>query len=73
MATNAELSAKLLRSAAAFFRSIGQTNDTLNEQMLTNAETFERVAAMVETDPLGENPVSLDQSDEELDADNENN
>lgn len=69
MATNAELAAKLLRSAATFFRSIGQANNSLSDQMTNNAETFDRVAEMVETDPLGENPVVLEEDDQ---ADNEN-
>lgn len=57
MATNSELAVKLLRSAAGFFRSIGEQNQTIKEQMETNAQTFELVAGWVENDPTGESPV----------------
>ena len=54
MPTHAELSARLLRDAAQFFRSIGQQNEQLNEQMSENANVFEQVATLVETDPNGQ-------------------
>lgn len=54
MPTHAELAARLLRDAAQFFRSIGQQNEQLNEQMSENANVFEQVATLVETDPKGE-------------------
>ena len=54
MPTHAELAARLLRDAAQFFRSIGQQNDQLNEQMSENANVFEQVATLVETDPNGQ-------------------
>lgn len=54
MPTHSELAARLLRDAAQFFRSIGQQNDQLNEQMTENANVFEQVAQLVEQDPNGE-------------------
>lgn len=57
MATHAQLAADLLRNAATFFRDIGGQNPELAEQMSANARTFDTVAALVETDPLGEMPL----------------
>lgn len=56
MATHAQLAARLLRDAAAFFRTIGEQNEPLKEQMAENADVFEQVAVMVEQDPNGELP-----------------
>lgn len=53
MPTHAEMAAKLLREAAEFFRTIGSQNEPLQEQMQENAQVFERVASLVETDPTG--------------------
>lgn len=53
MATYAQLSAKLLRDAAAFFRSVGAQNEPLREQMDDNASVYEQVADLVESDPNG--------------------
>jgi hypothetical protein len=53
MATHAELAARLLRDAAAFFRTVGSQNESLKDQMTENADVFEQVAALVETDPMG--------------------
>ena len=57
MPTNAQFAAQLLRSAAKFFRDIGQQNPTLMEQMDQNAQSFEAVADLVEADPTGPVPV----------------
>ncbi len=51
--THAELAARLLRDAAQFFRSIGEQNQQLTEQMAENANVFEQVATLVESDPTG--------------------
>jgi hypothetical protein len=51
--THAQMAATLMRQAADFFRSIGEQNPQLNEQMQHNAGTFEEVANLVETDPMG--------------------
>ncbi len=54
MATHAELAARLLRDAASFFRTVGEQNEPLREQMMENAGVFEQIAGLVETDPTGE-------------------
>ena len=53
MATHAELAARLLRDAAQFFRTIGEQNQALHDQMQENASVFEQVADLVENDPGG--------------------
>lgn len=50
MSSNAELAAKLLRDAAVFFRSVGEQNAELTEQMRSNADTYDMVADWVEKD-----------------------
>ena len=59
MATNAEISARLLRHAAEFFRHVGEQNPNLRQQLDSEAKVFETVAEVVEQDPNGE---SLDPS-----------
>ena len=54
MPSHAELAAKLLRDAAAFFKTIAEQNPPLKEQMAENADVFEQVADLVEQDPTGE-------------------
>jgi hypothetical protein len=54
MATHAQLSARLLRDAAKFFRNVAAQNEPLREQMDDNATVYEQVADLVERDPLGE-------------------
>lgn len=53
MVTHTQLAAKLLRDAAVFFRTIGDQNAPLKQQMEDNAKVFEEVAALVENDPTG--------------------
>lgn len=53
MATYAQLSAKLLRDAATFFRNVGAQNEPLAEQMNDNAAVYEQVADLLEQDPNG--------------------
>jgi hypothetical protein len=53
MITHAQLSAKLLRDAAGFFRTIGEQNPPLKIQMDENSRVFEQVADLVEHDPMG--------------------
>lgn len=60
MATHTELAANLLRNAAVFFRDIGAQNPDLKEQMDVNAQTYDVVAEMLETDPHGEMPMPDD-------------
>lgn len=54
MATHADLAAKLLRDAATFFRSIGDQNPEMKEQMDENADVYEQVADLLINDPTGE-------------------
>jgi hypothetical protein len=54
MPSHAQLAARLLRDAASFFRTIGEQNAPLQEQMLENAAVFEQVAGLVEKDPNGQ-------------------
>ncbi|MEM6811289.1 MAG: hypothetical protein AAF549_02360 [Pseudomonadota bacterium] len=53
MPSHAELAAKLLRDAAAFFKTISEQNPPLKDQMSENADVFEQVADLVEQDPTG--------------------
>lgn len=53
MPSHAELAAKLLRDAATFFKTIGEQNPPLKDQMVENADVFEQVADLVEKNPLG--------------------
>lgn len=53
MPTHAQLAARLLRDAAQFFRTIGEQNAPLNDQMQENAGVFEQIAQLVEDDPTG--------------------
>ena len=54
MPSHAEIAARLLRDAATFFRAVGEQNDQLRDQMTENADVFEQVAVLVETNPTGE-------------------
>lgn len=54
MTTHAELAARLLRDAAGFFRTIAEQNPALTDAMNENAQVFEDVAVLVESDPAGE-------------------
>lgn len=54
MPSHAEIAARLLRDAATFFRAVGEQNEALRDQMTENADVFEQVAVLVETNPTGE-------------------
>ena len=54
MPSHSELAAKLLRDAAAFFKTIAEQNPPLKDQMAENADVFEQVADLVENDPNGQ-------------------
>lgn len=60
MATHAELAAKLLRDAANFFRNVGEQNEPLKAQMDDNADVYDQVATLVESDPSGELDIGDD-------------
>ncbi len=51
--SHAQLAAKLLKDAAAFFKTIGTQNPPLKIQMDENAAVFEQVAELVEKNPTG--------------------
>lgn len=51
--TNAQIAARLLRDAAAFFRTLAAQNPPLAESMTANASLYEDVAILVEEDPNG--------------------
>jgi hypothetical protein len=53
MATHAQIGSKLLRDAATFFRNVAQQNEALREQLNDNADVYEQVATLLESDPLG--------------------
>ena len=62
MATNAETAAIMLRHAAQFFRDVGERYPAIVAKMASNAETYERVADLVEKDPTGRIvPAAADQ------------
>ena len=54
MPAHSELAAKLLRDAAAFFKTIAEQNPPLKDQMDENADVFVQVADLVEKDPNGQ-------------------
>ena len=53
MPTHAELTAKLLRDAATFFRTLAQHNEPLRVQMNENATVFEQTANFITEQPTG--------------------
>lgn len=56
MPTHAQMAARLLRDAAAFFRTLGEQNPPLAEAMRENASVYEDVAMLIEQDPSGQVP-----------------
>ena len=66
MLTHAQLAARLLRDAAAFFRQLSIENPAIGEAMIDNAAIYEQVADMVEESP--NETIQLD----ETNASNEN-
>lgn len=53
MPSHVELATRCLREAANFFRALGDQSPALREQMHVNANTYETVAHLLETDPSG--------------------
>lgn len=49
--THAQLAARLLRDAAAFFVHLGEENPTLQDSMQENARIYAQVAELVEKNP----------------------
>lgn len=60
MPTHVQMSAKLLRGAADFFRSMKDINKAVADELETNAKTCELVAGLIEKDPHGEAPSLRD-------------
>ena len=54
MPSHADVAAKLLRDAAAFFLVIGEQNPPITDEMKINARTFRAIADLVESDPEGD-------------------
>jgi len=52
MMTHAQLAARLLRDAAAFFNHLAEENPALQEHMEENAQIYNQVADLVENSPL---------------------
>lgn len=57
--THAQLAARLLRDAAAFFNHLAEENPTLAEQMQENAQIYSQVADLVEKSPM--DAIELDE------------
>ncbi|MCC7305302.1 MAG: hypothetical protein IT558_03470 [Alphaproteobacteria bacterium] len=51
--SHSAMAGELLRSAAGFFRTLGESNPPIREQMQQNAEIFEQMAALTVQDPIG--------------------
>jgi hypothetical protein len=51
--THGQLAGRLLQDAAVFFRTIGEQNEPIREQMMQNADAYEQVGTLVSQDPLG--------------------
>ncbi|MCB1318596.1 MAG: hypothetical protein KDK27_21675, partial [Leptospiraceae bacterium] len=57
---NTEAAARLLRGAAHFFRTVGEQDESYAEQMNDNADVYEQMAQLVETNPEG--TINMDAS-----------
>ncbi len=51
--SHAELTGRLLKDAAGFFRTLADQNDPIKEQMDENANVYEQIGDLVIQDPLG--------------------
>lgn len=54
MPSHAELASKLLVDAAGFFRTLGEQNEPIQQQMSENASVFEQMAGLITQNPDGE-------------------
>ncbi len=61
MPTNAQLAAKLLRDAGVFFRNVGEQNPSIKQELDQNAQVYDEVATLIETDPNAELPTPPEQ------------
>lgn len=62
MVTHAKLAAHMLREAAEFFRSVAHDNPSLAEAMIESSGVYEKIADLVEGDPMGELGIEEDPS-----------
>lgn len=51
--SHAELTGRLLKDAATFFRTLADQNEPIKEQMHENANVYEQIGDLVAQDPLG--------------------
>ena len=51
--SNAELTSRLLKDAAGFFRTLADQNEAIADQMNENANVYDQIGDMVKEDPLG--------------------
>ncbi|HSO41558.1 MAG: hypothetical protein ACXW25_05625 [Rhodospirillales bacterium] len=51
--TNAEVAAQLLREAAGFYRTIGDSSPEMKDRMNEFGVLYEQVADLLDTDPAG--------------------
>ncbi|MCK5283990.1 MAG: hypothetical protein KAJ86_00225 [Alphaproteobacteria bacterium] len=50
---HSELAGQLLKDAADFFKTLGEQNEPIKEQMDENAKIYEQISSLVMQDPLG--------------------
>ncbi len=53
MKSNARVAAQLLREAAEFYRTLGESSPELKDRMEEFGELYEQVAGLLDTDPTG--------------------
>lgn len=51
---HAEMTGKLLKDAAGFFRTLAEQNEPIKEQMEENAKVYEQMGELVNQNPEGE-------------------
>ncbi|MBI1301656.1 MAG: hypothetical protein GC137_08370 [Alphaproteobacteria bacterium] len=51
--SHAELTGRLLKDAATFFRTLADQNEPIREQMHENANVYEQIGDLVAREPLG--------------------
>lgn len=50
---HAELTGRLLKDAAGFFRTLAEQNEPIREQMHENANVYDQIGDLVAEDPMG--------------------
>ncbi len=51
--SHAELTGRLLKDAAGFFRTLAEQNEPIRDQMEENANVYDQIGDLVMADPLG--------------------